>query len=77
MIFCYQIMDLEDAFKLGILNYDTIKDLFLGFYDSEAEKSQLDRIENTLLKVTDRNEQISYLRAGVIGKLIYECIRIF
>ncbi|RIJ50157.1 deoxyguanosinetriphosphate triphosphohydrolase [Maribellus luteus] len=74
---CYQIMDLEDAFKLGILNYDTIKDLFLGFYDSETEKAQLDRIENTLLKVTDRNEQISYLRAGVIGKLIYECIRIF
>lgn len=74
---CYQIMDLEDAFKLGILNYDTITSLFLGFYDSENEKSQLNRIENTLQKVTDRNEQISYLRAGVIGKLIYECIRIF
>ncbi|MCK3682765.1 deoxyguanosinetriphosphate triphosphohydrolase [Maribellus sp. YY47] len=74
---CYQIVDLEDAFKLGILNYDTITNLFLGFYDPDAEKSQLERIESTLLKVTDRNEQISFLRAGVIGKLIYECIRIF
>lgn len=74
---CYQIMDLEDAFKLGILDYDRIKGLFLGFYDKVAEKETLGRIENTLRKVTDRNEQISYLRAGVIGKLIYECTRIF
>ena len=74
---CYQVMDLEDAFKLGILSYDRIKTLFLGFYDSGSEKEQLDRIESTLQKVSDRNEQISYLRAGVIGKLIYESFRIF
>jgi len=74
---CYQIMDLEDAFKLGILTYDRIKTLFLDFYDKETEKNTLDRIENTLKKVTDKNEQISYLRAGVIGKLIYESIQIF
>lgn len=74
---CYQIMDLEDAFKLGILSYDRVKTMFLDFYDKEAEKEHLERIESTLLKVTDRNEQISYLRAGVIGKLIYESIRIF
>jgi len=74
---CYQIMDLEDAFKLDILTYDRIKTLFLDFYDKETERNTLDRIENTLKKVTDKNEQISYLRAGVIGKLIYESIQIF
>lgn len=74
---CYQIMDLEDAFKLGILSYDQIKILFLDFYDKETEAETLLRIQDTLQKVTDRNEQISYLRAGVIGKLIYESIRIF
>ncbi len=74
---CYQIMDLEDAFKLGILGYDQIKKLFLDFYDNEVENATLQRIKDTLQKVTDRNEQISYLRAGVIGKLIYESIRIF
>ncbi len=74
---CYQIMDLEDAFKLGILSYDQIKNLYLGFYDNEIEKKQIDNIEATLKRVTDKNEQISYLRAGVIGKLIYESIRIF
>jgi dGTPase len=30
-----------------------------------------------LKRVTDKNEQISYLRAGVIGKLIHESMRIF
>ncbi|GAB1451152.1 deoxyguanosinetriphosphate triphosphohydrolase [Draconibacterium sp.] len=74
---CYQIMDLEDAFKLGILSYEHVKSLYLGFYDSGLEKKQIENIEATLKRVTDKNEQISYLRAGLIGKLIYESTRIF
>jgi dGTPase len=74
---CYQIMDLEDAFKLGILSYEQTKDLYLGFYDVGQNNKQIENIETTLKRVTDKNEQISYLRAGVIGKLIYESIRIF
>lgn len=74
---CYQVMDLEDAFKLGILSYDQIKELYLNFYHPETDRKQLQSIEKTLGRVTDKNEQISYLRAGVIGKLIYESIRIF
>jgi dGTPase len=71
---CYQIMDLEDAFKLGILSYNDTKNLYLGFYDTETDKKYIENINATLTRVTDKNEQISYLRAGVIGKLIYECI---
>jgi dGTPase len=74
---CYQIMDLEDAYKLNILGYDQIMELYLGFYDSESDKTQLENIHKTLSRVTDNNEQISYLRAGVIGKLIRESIQIF
>ncbi|MEZ5104882.1 MAG: dNTP triphosphohydrolase [Draconibacterium sp.] len=74
---CYQVMDLEDAFKLGILSYNQIKELYLNFYHPETDKKQLHGIEKTLERVTDKNEQISYLRAGVIGKLIYESIKIF
>lgn len=74
---CYQIMDLEDAFKLGILSYAETKNLYLGFYDTELDKKQIENINATLTRVTDKNEQISYLRAGVIGKLIYECIDVF
>jgi len=74
---CYQIMDLEDAFKLGILSHGQTKDLYLGFYDPQSDKEWLERIYKTLQKVSDRNEQINYLRSGVIGKLIYECTRVF
>ena len=74
---CYQIMDLEDAFKLGILSYAETKNFYLGFYDAETDKKYIENINATLIRVTDKNEQISYLRAGVIGKLIYECIGIF
>jgi dGTPase len=74
---CYQIIDLEDAFKLGILNYHEIVDLYLGFYHKKKDAQQLANIEKTFQRVTDKNEQISYLRAGVIGKLVYECIQGF
>ncbi len=74
---CYQVMDLEDAYKLGILGYEQIKELYLGFYDSESDKKQLNSIVKTLNRVTDKNEQVSYLRAVVISKLIHECIQIF
>lgn len=74
---CYQIMDLEDAFKLGILSFSETKDYFFSFYDHSEDLKQLERIKSTLTLVTDKNEQISYLRAGVIGKLIRECLAIF
>ncbi len=74
---CYQVMDLEDACKLGILSYEHVKELYLNFYDRQEDKEPLDRIKSTLARVTDKNEQISYLRAGVIGKLIRESMRIF
>ncbi|AHW59978.1 dehydrogenase [Draconibacterium orientale] len=70
---CYQIMDLEDAFKLGILNYDRIRSLFQNFFAEE----RIERFEKTFTQVSDINEQISYLRANVIGELIYRCIDIF
>jgi dGTPase len=74
---CYQIMDLEDACKLGIISYKKVKDLYLGFYDDDTDKDVLSNISKTLKRVTDRNERIGYMRAGVIGKLIRECITVF
>lgn len=74
---CYQIMDLEDAFKLGILSFEQTKNLYLAFYDTDLDKKSIESIDKTLRRVTDKNEQISFLRAGVIGKLIYESTRIF
>jgi len=70
---CYQIMDIEDAHKLKILTTDETIVLFLGFFDEKRKA----RIKETMLMVTDENEQIGYLRSSVIGKLIDQCSEVF
>ncbi|MDX9883616.1 MAG: dNTP triphosphohydrolase [Prolixibacteraceae bacterium] len=74
---CYQIMDLEDAHKLKILNFDETRSLFMNFYDPGQDKKRIEGIERTLNMVDDRNEQIAYLRAGVIGMLVEKCVQVF
>jgi dGTPase len=74
---CYQIMDIEDAHKLGILPTSEVKSLFLAFFDGEKDKNWLVSILQTLTEVVDKNEQIAFLRAMAIGKLISECSRAF
>ncbi len=72
---CYEIMDLEDAYKVKILAFDETCRLMLDFFD-EIEKN---RIKNRISdeEVSDPNEKIQYLRACVINKLEHECVRTF
>jgi len=74
---CYQLMDLEDAHKLKILTFDRTRNLLMNFFDQETDKKQIDRMNETMKLVTDKNEQIVYLRASVIGRLISQCVDIF
>ncbi len=70
---CYQVMDIEDAHKLHLVTTEKAVELLLGFFDPEARQ----RREQTLTRVTDVNEQIAYLRSGVIGLLVDECSKVF
>ncbi|NVO10054.1 MAG: dNTP triphosphohydrolase [Bacteroidales bacterium] len=74
---CYQIMDIEDAHKLGILSTSLVKELYLNFFDVKKNSNEIDKINRTLIEVTDTNEQISFLRALVISKLINDCAKVF
>lgn len=74
---CYQIMDLEDSHKLKILGFEETRSLFMNFYDPEIDKIRIESINKTLTQVDDRNEQIAYLRAGIIGLLVEKCVQIF
>jgi len=74
---CYQLMDLEDAHKLKIHGYDRTRELFMSFFDQQVEAKQIKRINETLNLVADKNEQIAYLRASVIGKLVKQCVDVF
>ena len=70
---CYQMMDIEDAYKLKLLTPKEAKDLYLLFFDEKKKR----RVEEIFSFVTDGNEQIAYLRATVIGILIKECTKVF
>ena len=72
---CYEIMDIEDAHKLKIVSYEETAGLFLGFFDGEAQRHILQRIEDE--GITDNNEKVVYMRACVIGTLERACVRAF
>jgi len=74
---CYQLMDLEDAHKLKIHSFEQTRSLLMGFFDQQTEAKQINRINETLKLVADPNEQIAYLRASVIGKLVKQCVAVF
>jgi len=72
---CYQIMDIEDAHKLRILTYNETRNLYENFLTTtEIEKYDFNKV---FKEVTDKNEQIAYLRAVVIGKLVNLCTDIY
>jgi len=74
---CYQIMDIEDSHKLKILSYEETTKILLNFYDKDEDKEDLKTIARTFKIVTDKNECIAFLRAGIINKLINSCSDIF
>jgi dGTPase len=74
---CYQVMDVEDAHGLGVLSTAQVKDLFLEFFCSQNDRNWLISIGKTLSEVDDENEQVAFLRAMVIGKLVNSCSQAF
>ncbi len=72
---CYEIMDIEDAHKLKLLTDEETLSLLMSFFDEEVQASIRKRIE--VEGLFDKNEQVVYLRACVIGKLENECVKVF
>lgn len=70
---CYQIMDIEDAHKLKILNIEEVKRLLLGFF-GEGEKNHM---LESMKRLDDPNEQVGYMRSKVIGALVGACSKEF
>ena len=72
---CYEIMDIEDSHKLKILSFEETRNLLLGFFDAEGQANILRRLDDE--GVTDRNEQVVYMRACVVGALERACVNTF
>jgi dGTPase len=70
---CYNIIDLEDAHRLGILSHEKVKELLIAFFIDEEK----DKIEKNLAEIDDENDQIAYLRAKSIHQLVMACSKVF
>lgn len=72
---CYEIMDIEDAYKLMILSFEETQKMLLSFFDDEMKEHILRRIVDE--GITDESEKVVYMRASVIGKLENCCVDAF
>lgn len=72
---CYNIIDMEDAHRLGIVSTGDCENLFFELIKSENQNTR--RVEDKLAVLTNANERISYLRAKVINALINKSIEIY
>ncbi|KQM34482.1 deoxyguanosinetriphosphate triphosphohydrolase [Chryseobacterium sp. Leaf201] len=72
---CYNIIDMEDAHRLGIVSTADCKNLFFELVKSETD--DVNRIDRKLASISNENEQISYLRAKVINALINKSLEMY
>jgi dGTPase len=72
---CYNIIDMEDAHRLGIVSTSDCENLFFELIRSENQNTK--RVEEKLAMLTNANERISYLRAKVINALINKSLEIY
>lgn len=70
---CYEVMDIEDAHKLGLITTAEVIDVFTGFFSDERKAHMMEVMES----VEDPNEKIVYLRSSVIGALVKVCAQAF
>lgn len=70
---CYEVMDIEDAHKLGWVATPHVMELLLGFFEPVAVK----HMNQIMSRLDDPNEKIAYLRSAVIGTLVNASARAF
>lgn len=69
---CYNIIDFEDAHRLGILSYKEVKNSFLKIIETNP-KDDIEWVKKQAKSLKDDpNESIAYLRAKAINTLIYK-----
>ena len=73
---CYSIIHVEDSQRLGIIDHDKCRKLFLNLVES-LDPSQIDKTKNTLKSISDKNDRIAYLRAKSINLLTQKSVEVY
>ncbi|MEE9438220.1 MAG: dNTP triphosphohydrolase [Saprospiraceae bacterium] len=75
---CYRIIDMEDAHRLKILSKQEVEHAFLSvIQEVDRPEIDMDKIKQTLIKLHDDNESITYLRAKCINAIVLESADVF
>ncbi|MGM5631923.1 dNTP triphosphohydrolase [Apibacter raozihei] len=74
---CYNIIDLEDAQRLGFINSQTCEELLQQIITEMQGAEKWERVSRKLLGIEDKNDRISFLRAVCIGTLIGRSIELY
>lgn len=72
---CYNIIDMEDAHRLGIVSTAECENLFFELVKSES--NDINKVKDKLVSISNENEKISYLRAKAINALINKSLEIY
>lgn len=73
---CYNIIDLEDSHRLGIIEHSQCIQLLLSLIES-IEMDDITQVKKNLEGIKDKNDQISYLRAKTIFTLTMKATEIY
>ncbi len=75
---CYNIIDMEDAHRIGILSKDKVANAFLDLIVGiNLPVDNIQKIEDTYQSIGDSNESIAYLRSKCINSLTTASANIF
>lgn len=75
---CYNIIDMEDAHRLGILSNQKVSEAFLSIIQElSSEPSQIERTKHIFASIDDENESIAFLRSILINVLVTESAQVF
>ena len=70
---CYNIIDLEDGFKHGLVSYEEAAEYLKNIAEVYPGQRGLSDLEN----IIDERNKIGYLRAKAINSLIYQVVDVF
>ncbi|TDW99680.1 dGTP triphosphohydrolase [Dinghuibacter silviterrae] len=75
---CYQVIDVEDAHRLGIVQLDEARTLLLDLMHAIGRPTDnMDRVRKRVDGIGDANEKIAYLRARCINSLTLQAADVF
>lgn len=73
---CYSIIDVEDSQRLGIIDHDKCRKLFLNLVESLSPE-QIEKTKLNLKSISYKNDRIAYLRAKSINLLTQKSVKVY